>query len=451
MRLEAIDDNPMMKADRDLRFAPATSSESNGSPEAMRNFVENFLPRWWLGLTRLEQTVAIVWGVILLVICIRVSISPRAHSVFPIFSTAGAHWRHAQELYFPYFFDPDLDVFRYSPPAAALFAPWSAFPERVGNVFWRLCNAAIYLVALSWWAKAVLPVCLSRSHQAFLFLLAVPLSIVCLNNGQSNVLLIALLLGATAAVHSGRWNLAAACVALAVLFKVYPIAIGLLFTLLFPRKFGARLILALVVGLGLPFLLQNPGYVARQYIHWWNLMMADNRHDRPVSNLCSRDLWLLIRLVHFPINFFGYRVIQLLLGGGIALLGLAGRRSLWPQHRLLTRAFSLGCCWMVLCGPATESCTYILLAPTLAWAVIEATLDRRPLWSRLLPWCSFVLFGLSQITSWFPENARMLLLGILPIAGVVLLVGLLETGIRELFQNRGICQKRPELRLARAA
>src|SRR5207245_11703816 len=105
---------------------------------------------------------------------------------------------------------------------------------------------------------SVLSVCLTRSQQALLFLLAVPLSIGCLNNGQSNVLIIALLLGATAAIQMGRWNLAAGCLALAVLFKIYPIALGLLFSLLFPRKFGSRFFLALLLGLVLPFLLQNP-------------------------------------------------------------------------------------------------------------------------------------------------------------------------------------------------
>jgi hypothetical protein len=405
----------------------------------------------WFRLSPLERATLLAWALILLVICIRVSISPRAHSVFPIFSTAGLHWRQSGELYYPYFFDPNLDVFRYSPLAAALFSPWSVLSERVGNILWRLSNAALYLGAFAWWGRTVLPVCLTQSQQALLFLLAVPLSIGCLNNGQSNVLIIALLLGATAAVQMSRWNLAAGCLALAVLFKIYPIALGLLFSLLFPRKFGSRFYLALILALALPFLLQNPEYVMRQYGHWWRLMMADNRHERPVSDLCSRDLWLLIRLAHVPMTYLGYRLIQLALAGGIGLLCLAGRWAGWSQRQLLTQLFSLGGCWMVLCGPATESCTYILVAPILAWAVLESLIDHRPLWSRIIPWCSFGLFGLSQVTSWFPEEIRMLLLGILPLAGIVLFAGLLETGIRGLFQNSSAPQVRSQFQLAQAA
>jgi hypothetical protein len=392
-----------------------------------------------------------VWFAILLVICIRVSISPRAHSVFPIFSTAGRHWLQADELYYPYYFDPDLDNFRYSPLAASLFVPWSALSERVGNVLWRLFSAGFYLGALAWWARTVLPICLNRSQHALLLLMTVPLSIGCLNNGQSNVVLIALLLASAAAVQAGCWNLAAGCVALATLFKIYPGVLGLLLALVFPKKFTVRFLLALVLGLSLAFLLQSPEYVARQYAHWWQLLMADHRQDRPISNLVSRDLWLAIRLAAIPVSSFGYRLIQFLLGSGVALLSLAGRFAGWPQRQLLTMIFALAGCWMVLCGPASESCTYILLAPILAWAVLDASLDHRPLWSRLIPWASFVLFAFSQTISWFPEEVRMYFLGVLPVAGIVLWTGLVETHVRRLFQSRRGSQKPVEFQFARAA
>jgi hypothetical protein len=407
--------------------------------------------KWWVGLNALERTAVLVWSVILLAICIRVSISPRAHSVFPIFSIAGQHWLQGEEVYYPYFIDPDLDNFRYSPLAAILFAPWSAFSDQVGNVLWRLVSAGLYLSAMAWWARSVLPVCLSRSQQALLFLLAMPLSIGCLNNGQSNVILIALLLGCTAAVQAGRWNLAAGCVAVATLFKIYPGVLGLLLALVFPRKFTGRFLLALALGLGLPFLFQRPDYVARQYVHWWDLLLADHRQDRPVSNLVSRDLWLGIRLIAIPMSSMGYRLIQIFLAGGVALLSLAGRLAGWPQRRLLTMICSLAGCWMVLCGPATESCTYILLAPILASAALDAALDQRPLWSRLIPWCSFFLFVFSQTISWFPEHVRMLFLGILPLAGVILWAGLVETNVRSLFQSPRAFPEGMEFPLARAA
>jgi hypothetical protein len=132
-------------------------------------------------------------------------------------------------------------------------------------------------------------------------------------------------------------------------------------------------------------------------------------------------------------------------------MSLAGRFAGWPQRQLLTMVLGLAGCWMVLCGPATESCTYILVAPTLAWAVLDATLDGRPLWSRLIPWASFVLFVFSQTISWFPEDVRMYFLCVLPLAGIVLWAGLVETTVRRLFQSRQVSQRPVESQLAQAA
>src|SRR5262249_17144648 len=55
---------------------------------------------------------------------------------------------------------------------------------------------------------------------------------------------------------------------------------------------------------------------------------------------------------------------------GCALLCLAGRWRSWPRRTLLLVVLTLGSCWMILCGPATESCTYVLLAPVLAWGLV---------------------------------------------------------------------------------
>jgi hypothetical protein len=308
-------------------------------------------------------------------------------------------------------------------------------PDALGNVLWRWLSAGCYLGALGWWSRSVLPLTVTGPQIAVLFLLTAPLSIGCLNNGQSNVLLIGLLLAGVAAVGSECWSIGAACLALASLIKVYPVALGLLLSAVYPRKFGGRFLLALGIGAVLPFLFQHSTYVAQQYRHWYELLLADDRVDRPVSMMCSRDLWLLIRVFQLPLSFGFYRGIQLVLAGAVALLCLAGRWTGWPARRLQTMLFGLGIGWMVLCGPATESCTYILLAPVLAWAVLEAWSEPRPMWSRVIPWCSLCLFGVTQTGSWFPAEVRMPFLGLLPLAGLILFAGLMETNIRCLLRS----------------
>ena len=94
--------------------------------------------------------------------------------------------------------------------------------------------------------------------------------------------------------------------------------------------------------------------------------------------MAYRDLWLLIRLCHVPLTPRGYLGIQLLSAAGCAVLCVAARMRGLSRREVLSAILILGTCWMTLCGPATEACTYVLLAPALAWVVVSAASDRWP-------------------------------------------------------------------------
>src|SRR5436305_6426318 len=115
----------------------------------------------------------------------------------------------------------------------------------------------------------------TAAHFGVLFLLVLPLSAGNVNNGQSNVLVMGLILAALAGAAEGRWNLASACIAAACLFKVYPIAVGLLLVVIYPRPLAGRLALALAAGIALPLLLQRPAYAADQYAGWLHHVQGD--------------------------------------------------------------------------------------------------------------------------------------------------------------------------------
>src|SRR5207248_1888201 len=68
----------------------------------------------------------------------------------------------------------------------------------------------------------------------------------------------------------------------------------------------------------------------------------------------------------------------------IAVLCFIGRVKKWSNDRLLTLIFTLVCCWMLLLGPLTESSTYILLAPAISLATVEAFSRPFPQWMRAL-------------------------------------------------------------------
>jgi hypothetical protein len=295
---------------------------------------------------------------------------------------------------------------------------------------------AVFLGALAWWARKVLEVPGPRFPQtalAILFLLVLPLSIGNVNNGQSNPLVLGLMLAGVAAVTDERWNLASALLAGAVLFKIYPISIALLLVALYPRQLAGRMALAIAIGLLLPFAFQKPGYVAEQYSVWFDYLKSENRQDLPLA-ATYRDIRLLFRAAGEPLGEKAYFFLEMATAAGAAVVCLAGRRLGWAQGRLLTLLTGLGCIWMTVFGVATESCTYMLVAPTGAWALMQARFERRNFLVLGLLGVSYGLFLIAQVANWFTWVADFHALGIQPFAGLVLLAGLLAA---EVFRQAG--------------
>ena len=94
-------------------------------------------------------------------------------------------------------------------------------------------------------------------------------------------------------------------------------------------------------------------------------------------------------------------------------------------------ALALGTCWMTLVGPATESCTYILLAPVLAWAVLSATRQPWRSWGagtaepwpmavRWMPAAAWWLFLACVLAGLGPWTNRVHALGLHPLAALLL-------------------------------
>jgi hypothetical protein len=367
----------------------------------------SWLRRW--------QTWAIVlWAGSLLGVSMRVLCQPTSRTVYyPTYAEAGEHWRGGQDLYLAY------GGYRYSPPVTVLFAALSYLPAGLAGVLWRLLGAGLLLGGLAWWCRVGLPRPLSSAQLALLYLLVAPLSLSSLNNGQANLLLAGLLVLAVSAAARARWNLVAVCLAMACLLKAYPLAIALLLLAAYPRPLSWRLPLALVAGLALPFLFQDASYVLDQYHNWLRNLKSDDRMGWSFD-MSYRDMWLLFRLWGVPVGVKGYQFIQLAGGAAVALLCVAGRWAGWRPQRLLPTLLGLGCCWMMLFGPATESSTYALLAPSLGWAVLEAFTEPRLFWARAPVALSYLLLAGSFAAGWFPFGTYVHSAGIHPLGTLVL-------------------------------
>jgi hypothetical protein len=311
------------------------------------------------------------WVVVVGAVCLRAGLRPRSRTLYTTWSQAGHDWLKGRDLY-RNDWEYHQDQFRYSPLVAVSMVPWVPLPEGLGGALWRLVNAAALLGGLVWWLRAGLPRVPLQREQAAAFLLVLPLSLSSLNNGQPNPLIAGLLLMTAAAAARGRWNWAAALVVGATAWKVYPLAVGLLLAAAYPRRFAPRLALALAAWLALPFLFQHSHYVTGQYHLWLHRLGGDDRKGWP-PHMAYRDLWHLLKVWHIPLTPRGYLLLQGAVAAGVAVLCAAGRWRGWGVTQVALAALALGSCWMTLVGPATEAATYILLAPVLAWAALDAT------------------------------------------------------------------------------
>jgi hypothetical protein len=289
---------------------------------------------------------------------------------------------------------------------AVALTPFSLVPDRLGNVLWQLLNAGVYLGALAWCCCRLLPSTWTRVQRALFFILILPMSAGSLSNGQSNALVMGCILVAVVGVAGKRWNLASISMAVACLFKAYPIAVGLLLAVGYRRHFADRFALALLAGLAAPFVMQKPAYVAAQYQGWLQHLQSDDRQQLPPEET-YRDLRLLCRVWLTPLSARAYLVVQLAAAGGIAALCFGARKALGSEERFLALILALGCCWMTVFGPATESCTYLLLAPPLAWALIQAWREPENGMARTVLLACYALFVVHQVALWFPGGKRL--------------------------------------------
>jgi Glycosyltransferase family 87 len=371
----------------------------------------------------------VVWVLLGLATCGRALLVPysdRHAGIYPVFAHAGQAWYLGHPVYAR---EDGFHVFRYSPLMAALLAPFGLMPDVVGNLAWRLLNFIAFLAGLKAWVRRVLPRDLTAQQRGGIYLLAALLAGTGLVDGQSNALVIGLLLLASADVARQRWWWSAGCVALACLLKLFPVAFALLVMAVYFHPFTWRVLLTIAAGLAFPFFLQSPDYVFDQYPAWFSLVVRDSgRQDWPLD-LAYRDLRFLFRVYLAPLTPSQYLAIQLGVAAGMAGLCVAAQRQRWSCGRLMVLLLGLSVTWMLVLGPSTEGVTYILMAPTLAWAVVESWIKRT---RRLLPTLALALVVGASVAVWFPNGKKLHLLGPHPLAGLLLMIHLVVGAVRQL-------------------
>src|SRR5260221_3991886 len=363
----------------------------------------------------LNTAVITLWATVLLVICVRTALLYPHHDVFVTYVDAGRRWIESQALY------PTSRGFVYSPLIAACFAPFSWLPGWMGAVLWRLLNVAIFFGAVFWWLKIGLHNRIPRTSCWLVFLLLLPLSLGNFNNGQVNPLVISLLMIAILAAHLKRWTLSAVCVGISAYLKIYPLSVGLLLVLIYPRQLSWRLALTLIVLGALPFILQQSAYVFEQYQRWFSSKSADDR--RIHMDIAPRDFAMVLKVLHINLSSHAVMILQVLAGAALTALCVFGRLRQWSEERLLVCLFTLASCWMLLFGPSTEDATYTMLAPALVLAIVQAFHQPTPSWIRILLCASYAVLLLgSMINSFFGLKKSAYVMSVQPSGALIFAV-----------------------------
>ena len=333
------------------------------------------------------------WVVAVVVILIHVWLKPHSNTLYKVFRAGGARWLASENLY------PKVDEYIYSPFAAAFFAPLALLPDRVAGVLWRVLSVGVYAGAFGAWLR-------SRRGEverwpALGWLLLLPLSVGDFFNGQANPLVIGLLMLAVLACRRERWMIAALCVGVATYFKVYPLAMGLLLAVLHPRQ------VRLAPGcwrwrefLRFRWCCNDPAYVLEQYGNWVGTLRQDPRRTLNYFGT-YRDVWLFLRVLRVPVSLQGWAVLQAALRRGSGGLPVHRETARGAGGKLDFLLLTLGTCWMLLFGPATESSTYVILAPPLVLAWLrwreepEGGAVLKGAWA-----CYALLIGSQMLSAW---------------------------------------------------
>jgi len=304
-------------------------------------------------------------GLVFAGMCLYLILNPARTGVVPPYRGASVHWWATEGLY-----EPGTHGFLYVPAFAVLFTPFHRIqPPILGEIIWRLLGFGVFGYALWNLTNLCAPSQEDRRIRspafAILVLLAVPASLASLNNGQTNLLLAAVLTVAVLALRIEKWNLAGFLLASALVLKPISLAPWLLTFAVFKPARRALLIGMLGV-LGLGFLHPDIKYAWGQNMSFLDKLV---RCYTP-ENLRVSDLFGALQNWGVTTSPGLEKAIR-------AVASMAALGFVWWRK---DRAGSLGGSWAIwvassliltIFNPRVETNSYVLISPLLAFAAVS--------------------------------------------------------------------------------
>jgi hypothetical protein len=327
-------------------------------------------------ISGLEARLGILtWFAPMLVISVLVALHPQHRTLIPLYRSAAGAWWAGKNLY------GGPGGMNYLPQFAVLFSPFYFLPVPVGDILWRWCQVAVLCAGLWSLCKEVAKTrpldssCSSLTSSRIFFyasLLAMPLCLAALRNGQTNGLLAGLGLCSAALLARRRWWWAAALIVLSIGIKPLGIVMMLL-----AAAFYAPLRLRLLVAIGalavFPFLFAHSGYVIAQFHAFFtNIGKCAAVHQNRFA-----DIGGILRAFAIEMPRALSVCVRFGVGGVFLWLWLAGARRLQEPFRALW-LLTLASSYLMLFNPMNEANSYAILAPALGlWAPVAFSVAGR--------------------------------------------------------------------------
>lgn len=302
----------------------------------------------WLGIYVLIAVIATV-------ICV-----VRHCNNFVIFRAAFFHLVAASDLYALHPAE-HVDLFKYSPTFALLFAPFATLPFGVALLAWNLINILLIYQAI----RCVLPA--SQRLEA-IQLTGIGL-VTTIDGTQSNGLVAALIVLAFAALERDRLASAVAAIAGGALVKIFPLA-AVAFAL--PRRDRWRFaIIGMVVGtvlVLLPLAVTGPDALAMQYRSWYRLGAVDAM-DRGAS---------VMRILYLIVGYSGPNWPIQLVGTVLLILPLVLRPERWSDPTFRRAFLASLLVYAVIFNHKAEQPSFVIATVGVSiWYAITARTVRR--------------------------------------------------------------------------
>jgi len=258
----------------------------------------------------------------------------------------------------------------------------------LGEVLWRCCAAAALGFGLWCLVRSVFD---SEPQRPFLIatIVAMPLCMLSLRNGNANALFAGIVLWSVVAVLKQRWWLATVLMVMATAVK----PLGLVLVLLAPLYYAPmrwRLVVAFVALFLFPFLFGRPAYVWSQHLEAWRNLQA----CAVVTENRFADINGLLRTFGTEFKPATSKLVRVAAGALTAVLWCWGARRLHGPLPALW-FYALATAYLMLFNPMNEANSYAILAPALGiWtAYFLCRPDQAS--TRRLGW-ALLLMGLSM-------------------------------------------------------